>query len=111
MKIVKRPWGNFKQFVLNKKCSVKILEIKDNEMLSKQFHKYRDEYYYFLDSGLKIEIGNKKFIAKKNSCVKIPKRKVHRLFGGKKGGKVLEISIGKFSESDEVRLEDKYCRK
>ena len=48
---------------------------------------------------------------KRDSLVKIPKMKAHRLFAKNKKVAVLEISYGKFNEKDEIRLEDKYGRK
>ncbi len=110
MKEVKRPWGNFKQFVLNKKSTVKIISIKPNEELSLQKHKHRREIWYFLTSG-KVQIGNKKFKVKKNEIINIPKNTPHRIFADKNDVEFLEISFGKFDEKDEIRLEDKYGRK
>ena len=110
MKNVKKPWGSFKQFVLNKKCTVKILEIKAREQLSLQKHKKRKELWYFLTQAV-IQVGNKKIKVKKGSLIKIPKNKAHRIIAGKKKVSVLEISLGKFEENDEIRIEDKYGRK
>src|SRR3989344_5353748 len=110
MKIVKRPWGNFKQFVLNKKCTVKILEINPKQELSLQFHNKREETWYFLDDAF-VQIGNKKKKAKQGSIVKVPRKTSHRIIAGKNKDKVLEISFGEFKEGDEVRLGDDYGRK
>ncbi len=109
VKEVKRPWGNFKQFVLNKKCTVKILTLKPKEQLSLQKHKKRSELWYFLTTGI-IQVGKKKIRVKQGSIVKIPKKKLHRIIAGKNKIKVLEISFGEFNEKDEIRLEDKYGR-
>ncbi len=109
MKEVTRPWGSFKQFVLNKKCTVKILTLKPKQELSLQFHKKRSELWYFLTSGI-VQLDKKKFKVKKGEVVKIRKKQPHRIFAGNKTVEVLEISFGKFSERDEVRLEDKYGR-
>lgn len=110
MKEVKKPWGDFKQFVLNKKCTVKILTIKPNQKLSLQKHKKRKEMWFFLTSGY-IQIGKKKTKVKKGEIIKINKNAVHRLFAKKKRVEILEISQGQFSEKDIIRLEDKYGRK
>ncbi|VVB77660.1 Mannose-6-phosphate isomerase [uncultured archaeon] len=110
MKEVKRPWGDFKQFVFNEKCTVKILEVSPNSMLSLQKHKKRKEMWYFLTSGF-AEVGNKKNRIKKGETVIINKNVSHRLYAKNKSVKVLEISFGTFDENDEIRLEDKYGRK
>lgn len=105
----KRPWGSFKQFVLNKKCTVKILELKPKQQLSLQKHKKRKELWYFFDKAT-VQLGNKKIKIKVGSLIKIPKNKPHRIMAGKNKVRILEISLGKFNEKDEIRLEDKYGR-
>ena len=110
MKEVKRPWGSFKQFAFNEKCTVKIIEIKPNQELSLQKHKNRNELWYFLDKGI-VQLGNKKIKVKEEDSIKIPKGKPHRIIAGQKNVRVLEVSFGKFDEKDEIRLEDKYGRK
>ena len=109
MKKVVRPWGNFKQFVLNKKCTVKILEINPKQELSLQLHNKREELWYFLDDAF-VQIGKGKKSVRQGDVIKIPIKKAHRIIAGKKKARVLEISFGNFSEEDEVRLEDDYGR-
>jgi mannose-6-phosphate isomerase-like protein (cupin superfamily) len=109
MKIVKRPWGNFKQFVLNKKCTVKILEINPKQELSLQFHNKREETWYFLDDAF-VQIGNRKKRVKQGSLIKVPRKTSHRIIATHKRVRVLEISLGEFKEGDEVRLKDDYGR-
>ena len=106
----KRPWGLFKQFALNKKCTAKILEVKPNKQLSYQKHKKREEYWYFLTEGFAFIDGKKKKI-KEGGELRIKKNQPHRLIAGKNKLSVLEISFGKFSEKDETRIEDDYGRK
>ena len=110
MKEVKRPWGVFKQFVLNKKCTVKIIEIKPKQELSLQKHRKREENWYFLTSGI-VQIGDKEKKVRKGEIIVIKKNVPHRILAGAKEVKVLEIAIGNFSEKDEIRMEDKYKRK
>ena len=109
MKEVRRPWGVFKQFALNEKCTVKILSVNSGGVLSLQKHKNRREMWYFLTDGW-VQIGTRKKRVKKGEQVVIGKGRAHRIFS--KGGKVevLEVSFGTFDEKDEVRLEDKYGR-
>lgn len=110
MKEVKKPWGWEKHFIENKKCTVKILEVKPNETLSLQKHKKRTEEWYFLTDGY-VQLGNKKKKVKKATTIEILKNKPHRLFAKNKPVQALEISYGKFEQKDEIRLEDKYGRK
>ena len=109
MKEVKRPWGEFKQFVLNEKCTVKIMTVNPHQELSLQKHRKREENWYFLGSGI-VQLGSRKFKVNKNQLVVIKKNVLHRVIAGKQKVEFLEISRGNFSESDEIRLEDKYGR-
>jgi mannose-6-phosphate isomerase len=111
VKEVKRPWGKFRQYALNEKCTVKVLTVKPNSILSKQVHKKRNELWIILDEGLQVEVGNRKFTAKKNQEIMIKKGTAHRIGSKRKGGRFLEVSFGTFDEKDEIRLEDKYGRK
>jgi mannose-6-phosphate isomerase-like protein (cupin superfamily) len=110
MKKVVRPWGVFKQFVLNKKCTVKILEVKPRQELSLQLHNKREEMWYFLDDAI-IQIGNKKKKVREGDFIDIPRKTAHRVSAGNKRVRFLEISLGKFKEGDEIRLADDYGRK
>jgi mannose-6-phosphate isomerase len=109
MKEVKRPWGDFEEFTFNQRSTVKILEVDKNQSLSLQKHKKRKEMWYFLTEGY-AQIGKKKRKIKEGEIVVINKNIPHRLYSKNQEVKVLEISFGKFSENDEIRLEDKYGR-
>ena len=110
MNEVKKPWGNFKQFVLNKKCTVKIIEIKPGEETSLQKHKNRDELWYFLEPAI-IHLKNKRFSVKEGSLISVKRNYPHKIIASRKKTRLLEISFGTFEEKDIVRLEDKYGRK
>lgn len=110
MKKVKKPWGNEKNFILNEKCSVKIIEVNPNQKLSLQKHKKRSEAWFFLTEGY-VQIGKKIKKIEKDSLLEIPNNTAHRLFAKKKIVRVLEISRGFFDSKDIIRLEDEYGRK
>lgn len=110
MKTVKKPWGDFKQFTLNEKSTVKILEVNPNSILSLQKHRKRKEMWYFLTPGY-VQIGKKKQEVKKGEIIMINKNTAHRLYAKDNPVKVLEISFGTFDENDIKRLEDEYGRK
>ena len=110
MKEVKKPWGSEKHFVLNKKCTVKILEVNPHQELSLQVHKKRAENWYFLTSGI-VQLGKRRFPVNKNKLIIVKKDIPHRVIADKNKVEFLEISLGNFSQQDEIRLEDKYGRK
>jgi len=109
MKIAKKPWGDEKHFIFNKKCTVKILSVKPKGILSLQKHKKRNEFWYFLTEGY-VQLGNKKKKIKKGKILTIKKNQAHRLFAKNKKVDVLEISYGSFDPKDIVRIEDVYGR-
>ncbi len=109
MREVKRPWGDEKHFVRNMKCTIKILTVQPNQILSLQKHKKRKEQWYFLTDGW-VQLGTKKKKIKKGEIVTIRKMQAHRIFAKKSEVKVLEISYGTFDQKDEIRLEDVYGR-
>ena len=107
--VVGKPWGGFKQFILNNKCTVKILEVIPGGVLSLQSHETRDELWVALDDGLIVELNDKIFELKKGEEVFISKGSKHRL-SSKVGGRMLEISLGLFDEEDIKRYDDEYGR-
>lgn len=106
----KRPWGNFQRFTINEKSTIKILTIKPRQKFSLQYHKNRKEFWKFLDNPAKVTLGKKTFKAKKGDEIEIPKKTPHRIEAYSKPVQVLEISLGKFSEKEIVRLKDFYGR-
>ncbi len=109
MRVVEKPWGHEKHFAKNEKRTVKILSVNPGEELSLQKHRYRVEEWFFLTDGW-VQIGAKVKFFRKGDFVRIGKGKIHRLVAKRKRVEVLEVSFGKFLQSDEVRLEDKYGR-
>ena len=52
-----RPWGEFRRFVHDEPCTVKLITVLPGERLSLQSHKHRSEMWVFLDPGGVVEIG------------------------------------------------------
>ena len=105
-----RPWGDYEQFTLNEKTTVKILTIKHKQKFSLQYHYKRDEFWKFLDNPAKVTFGKKTVRVKKGDEIFIPAKTLHRIEAYSKPVRVLEISFGTFSEKDIIRLEDVYGR-
>lgn len=105
-----RPWGEFREFVLNEPVSVKILRVEAGESLSLQRHEKRTEFWRVLSGEPEITEGEKIISAKPGDEITIPAGTEHRLSAGSSLVEVLEISKGEFDENDEVRIEDKYGR-
>ena len=107
---VERPWGCFRSFTKNKPSTVKILEIKPNEILSLQSHEHRSEFWYVISGGGYFEVDGEKTKVEEGNEQYIAVRAKHRMSSLDKGMRVLEISFGDFDEEDEIKYEDKYGR-
>jgi mannose-6-phosphate isomerase-like protein (cupin superfamily) len=97
-KIIKdiRPWGSFKQYSYNEKCSVKIITVNSNQMLSSQTHKKRDELMVILDDGLKIELNDQILLPNPGDEIVINRNTRHRVSSLGKRARILEVSFGFF---------------
>ena len=89
-----RPWGSFKQYACNEKCSVKIITVNPNQMLSSQAHKKRDEMLVVLDDGLKVELDDQILMPKSGDEILIKKNTKHRVSSLGKPVRILEVSFG-----------------
>ena len=107
---VERPWGYFRQFSENTPVTVKIIVVKPHEILSLQSHTKREEFWHVISGQGMAEIGNDKRVIKTGAEMTIPLGIKHRVKAGAKGLEVMEISSGKFDESDVIHYEDKYGR-
>ena len=108
--VVKRPWGNFRQFTRNVPSTVKILTVKAGEELSLQNHKKRSEFWHVVHGDGIIQVGKRKKNVGEGNEFYIPEGEMHRLIAGSSGIIVLEIAMGEFDENDIIRYEDKYGR-
>lgn len=105
-----RPWGRFKQYACNEKCSVKIITVNPNQRLSSQTHKKRDELMVILDDGLKVELDDQIISPEPGDEILINRNTKHRVSSLGKEARILEVSFGFFDENDIERFEDIYGR-
>ena len=107
-----RPWGKFRRFPHEDAGAVKIITVEPGGRLSLQRHELRAEFWVVLDPGLEVTVGDRVWQAARNEEILIPRRAPHRMRNiGQAPARVMEIWIGRSSESDIVRLEDDYGRK
>lgn len=107
---VKKPWGSFRQFVLNEPCTVKIITVERGQAISLQRHDGRSEFWRVLAGDPLVTIDEKEIIAKPGDEFFIPQQANHRLTGQSHDCQILEISFGFFDEHDITRIEDNYGR-
>jgi mannose-6-phosphate isomerase len=107
---VKKPWGDFINIWREKEVNVKIISVKPGSRLSLQSHKKRSEIWLIIKGALYCQIKNRVRKMKRGACYLIPKGARHRLSAKKQGGRIVEISFGRFDEKDIIRYEDDYGR-
>jgi len=101
-----RPWGEYK--TIEKR---KIIYIKPNSQLSKQYHKLRTEIWEVLEGNGEIFLNDVWTECNKGDFYFIPKLSIHSIRTNEDKLSLLEISLGEVYEDDIVRIEDKYGRK
>jgi mannose-1-phosphate guanylyltransferase/mannose-6-phosphate isomerase len=107
---VNKPWGNYRQYALNRTCSVRLITLEPNQETSLHWHNLRSDLWVILDDGIKVQIGDELHEAKAGEEFFIPSEQVHRLISTGKRGRVLEIAFGYCIEDDIHRLADDYGR-
>lgn len=104
-----RPWGDFIEFTRNISSTVKIIEVKKGQALSKQLHHLREEFWYVISGTGRALVGNEEHPLAPGEHWFIPKEVEHRI-EAITDLRVLEIALGDAEENDIVRLEDNYGR-
>lgn len=108
-----RPWGEYYGWDRGDGWNLKTVYIKPGKRLSLQYHNHREEYWLLVEGDATATVhekgGVREVELKKGEMFRVGKRQTHRL-GSKKGGVVVEIAHGTFSEEDIVRLEDDHGR-
>lgn len=107
---VRRPWGGYTVVgQWSGKITVKILKVDPRSRLSLQRHRHRDEEWLCLRGNAEVQVGEKKMKVGVGDRTVVPRNCLHRIYS-ERGAEFLEVSMGKFSEDDIVRLEDDYGR-
>jgi len=108
-----RPWGKYINLFKGNGFLLKELIINPKSSISLQKHYHRSERWTVISGKPKITINKKKFFAKVNTNVFIPKGSVHRIENlYKKSVSIAEVQMGLIlKENDIVRFNDVYGRK
>lgn len=105
-----RPWGSFDRYADNEPCTVKILTVAPGKRFSLQRHAKRSEWWKVIEGDGTLTLDSDvRHVALGDEAL-IPIGALHRLEGGERGIKVLEIGFGEFDENDIERVEDDYGR-
>ena len=91
------------------KITVKILRVDPRSRLSLQRHRHRDEEWLCLRGSAEVRVGDRTTKVNVGDRTVVPRNRLHRIYS-ERGAEFLEVSTGKFSEDDIVRVEDDYGR-
>ncbi|MDG7007060.1 MAG: phosphomannose isomerase type II C-terminal cupin domain [Nitrososphaerota archaeon] len=107
---VERPWGSFRVVgEWSDMITVKILKVEPRSRLSLQKHRHRREEWLCLSGSAEVQVGQRSFKMKVGDWARVQRNQLHRIYS-EGGAEILEVSVGKFSEEDIVRMEDDYGR-
>ena len=114
---VEKPWGHEIRWAVNDLYIGKILLIKENQRLSRQYHEIKDETIYVLNGKLIVEIGDPAtmegvvtYTLSEGESQRITPGTIHR-FCAECGTDVELIEVSTPEIEDVVRLSDDYSRK
>lgn len=111
VKLVERPWGSFKQFAKNRRCTVSLMTVFPGQRLSLQLHTRRAELWIVLDDNVTIQVGDNTQTYHSGDEIWIPVTERHRLScSGEKPIRVLEVAFGDWQQEDIKRYDDDYNR-
>ena len=109
-----RPWGEFYNWDKGEGWNLKTIYVGAGKRLSLQYHHHRSECWVLVEGDATAVVG-----ISVNSLKEVPMEKgklffvdlkdIHRLTS-RKGGIIVEISLGKFDENDIVRIDDDFGR-
>jgi mannose-6-phosphate isomerase len=111
MRIVDKPWGHEEIWAKTERYAGKFLIISAGEMLSRQYHKVKDESICVLEGVLILEIGDNppvRSLLQPGESFHVKPGTIHRFCAGDKPVRLVEVSTPELD--DVVRLEDKYAR-
>jgi len=103
--ILEKSWGLIKEYTLNQVCTVKIILISAGHTTSLHYHRLRDDMWIILDSGLEVQVGDKRFHPREGDEFVIKAGVEHRIVAGETPGRVLEIDFGYTTEDDVQYME------
>ncbi len=114
-----RPWGSYEiltEFLVNEPgffdVCVKKMTIKPGQRVSYQFHKQRNEHWFFVQGQGRVILNGNELPVKVGSFVDIKAGDKHRVINTSKSQDLIfiESQTGHYDESDIERFEDDYGR-
>ncbi len=108
---VERPWGSFKQYALNRDCTVSLMTVLPGQRLSLQSHTARAELWIVIDAGAVVQVAGEQRVCQAGEEIWIPSNEKHRLAClGNQPVRVLEVAFGNWQQDDITRYADDFQR-
>jgi mannose-6-phosphate isomerase len=107
-----RPWGGFEVLVDEPDYKIKHITVHSGRRLSLQYHRRRDEHWFFVTGVGLVTRGEETIAAAPGLALDIPAGATHRVENtGEEPLVFVEIQTGAyFGEDDIVRLADDFGR-
>jgi mannose-1-phosphate guanylyltransferase/mannose-6-phosphate isomerase len=110
-KLAERPWGRYREYARNEKCTVWMVEMNPGEEGSLQSHRNFDEVWILLTSGGEVQLEDEIVDSEPYKEIFIPRGTRHRLRNPTEQVlRMMEVVYGEVIEDDKIRYEDKYRR-
>ena len=110
VRLVTRPWGDFKQFAYNEEVTVSLMVVQPGQRLSLQAHSTSAELWIMLDDGATVQVDDEIVHPHAGDEIWIPAHSKHRLSSHDNAVRVLEIAFGNWQQNDITRYDDDYHR-
>jgi len=110
---VNKPWGYYVDYFRSDSVVFKKIVVFPNEKLSYQYHNDRNEFWYIESGAGLLTVDGDETFMRPGASILIRSGEKHTVeCVGKDGAELIiyEMQIGRPSEDDIVRLEDKYGR-
>lgn len=110
LEVIEKPWG-IEDFLIktDEPNIVKILKIESGKRNSFHYHNLRDEMVYCISGSGILRVGTQSMKVIPGSHYFVKKTTPHRLQAFE-DLKIFEVGIGKYEETDIIRIEDDYGR-
>ena len=111
-RVMERPWGRYREYARNERCTVWMVEMEPGEAGSLQSHELCDELWIMLDDGGVVQVGDELLRPRRYDEILIRRGTKHRLSNehGTRRLRMVEVVFGDVRDEDKVRYEDKYGR-
>ncbi|MFH1645560.1 MAG: phosphomannose isomerase type II C-terminal cupin domain [Candidatus Omnitrophota bacterium] len=106
---VQRPWGYYTVLHEREGYKVKEIGVNPHSSLAMQKHQYRSEHWNVVEGTIKIIVGGKEAIVKKNESIFVPIDTKHKVYNETDLiAKIIEVQIGSYVGEDDITRYEKY---